>query len=56
MDIKGCHELLVQFLGVTHCPGFEELIGEAVSVRQITASDNAKRQLNIDSNERVRGP
>ena len=51
MDIKGCRELLVRFLGVTHCPGFEELIGEAVSVQQITASDNAKRQLDTDSDD-----
>ena len=51
MDIKGRRELLVRFLGVTHCPGFEELIGEVTGVQQITASDNAKRRLDTDSDD-----
>jgi len=48
MNIKGQPELLVQFLGVTHCLGFEELIGEVPDEQPTTAIDNGKRRLDTD--------
>ena len=51
MNIKGQHELLVQFLGVTHCLGFEELVGEVPSELPSTTIDNGKWHLDADGED-----
>jgi hypothetical protein len=42
MNIMCQSELLVQFLGVTHCLGFEELIGEVPDEQPTTTINNTK--------------
>jgi hypothetical protein len=51
MNIKGQSELLVQFLGVTHCLGFEELIREVPDEQPTTAINNSKRQLDTNGED-----
>ena len=51
MNLKGQPELLVRFMGVKHCPGFEQLIGEVSDVLSTPATSKGKRRLQMDDED-----
>lgn len=51
MNLKGQRELLVRFMGVTHCPGFKQLIGEVGDESPIVTIGHSKRRFEMDAEE-----
>lgn len=51
MNIKTLPELLIRFLGVTHCPGFENFIGEDANTLAPLPINKGKRRLDFNSDD-----
>lgn len=51
MNLKGQPELLIRFIGVKFCPGFERLIGEPFDEFSTPATSKGKRSLHIDDED-----
>jgi hypothetical protein len=51
MNLKGQPELLIRFLGVKHCPGFNELIGETHEERPVLSLDTRKHPLEVGGDD-----
>jgi len=52
MNLKGQPQLLIRFMGVRHCPGFEHLIGEISERPPALTVDTRKHYLGTDDDER----
>jgi hypothetical protein len=51
LNLKGQPELLIRFLGVKHCPGFNELIGETHEEHPVLRLDTRKHPLEVGSDD-----